>query len=104
MMKREMKSQMAFQNKMRKLKEQELNKYTQQASSFTNISQLGSDAVKNTANTSQNQDDLPRINSTSAVSEHAPVKEAEAVEVNETDFWTSGEIMDDQLFEFLMND
>uniref|UniRef100_A0A7S3QDX4 HTH myb-type domain-containing protein n=1 Tax=Chaetoceros debilis TaxID=122233 RepID=A0A7S3QDX4_9STRA len=102
MMKREMKSQMAFQNKMRKLKEQELNKYTLQTTSFTNIAQLGSDIVNKT--TPQSEDGCLKINSTSAVSEHVPVKEPEAVEVNETDFWTSGEILDDQLFEFLMND
>lgn len=92
MMKRDMKSQMVFQNKMRKLKEQELSKYTQAIESTSDGNAANSGGVpdynmshlsSNADGTSKNDNDAMGIGS---------------------DFWGSEEVLDEKLFEFLMND
>jgi len=96
MMKRDMQSQMAFQNKMRKLKEQELSKYTQAAEVQADHLGIGKD------NASLYLEDNMQ---TAGISTDCAAKaDADALGIGGTDFWTSDEVMDDQLFEFLMND
>ena len=77
MMKRDMQSQMEFQTKMRKLKEQELSKYTQS----TDASYEPYSETPNAASTG----------GTASLGIDA-------------DFWKSDQVLDEQLFEFLMND
>ncbi len=110
MMKREMESQMAFQNKMRKLKEQELNKYTVQATGF-GATVLPSDNLHDGDSGGTKQDDssqrplgVDSAAAATAAAVSAAAKGSETVGVDDADFWTSGEIMDDQLFQFLMNE
>ena len=82
MMMRDMQSQMEFQNKMRKLKEQELSKYTQP--SDTPFDQYAG----TTYDTS---------------SSGATKSGGEGLSID-ADFWQSDQVLDEQLFEFLMND
>lgn len=82
MMKRDMQSQMEFQNKMRKLKEQELSKYTQ--------------------STSDNNSYEPEPGAAAAA---AAVTASITANLGlDTDWLKTDQVLDDQLFEFLMND
>jgi SHAQKYF class myb-like DNA-binding protein len=96
MMKRDMKSQMAFQNKMRKLKEQELSKYTQATESISDIN------AANTSSVPMKSDYI--MNHTSSSGDGAMKNETDAMAMGGSDFWGSEEVLDEKLFEFLMND
>jgi SHAQKYF class myb-like DNA-binding protein len=96
-MKRDMQSQMAFQNKMRKLKEQELSKYTQAA-------EAPSDGLGTLPKGSIPGHLGDNIQTAGASTDGALKSYSDALEIGGTDFWTSDEVLDDQLFEFLMND
>jgi len=97
MMKRDMQSQMAFQNKMRRLKEQELSKYTQAAEAPSeSLGTLPKGSVPGHLGDS--------IQSAGVSTDGALKNYSDALGMGGSDFWTSDEVLDDQLFEFLMND
>jgi myb-like DNA-binding domain, SHAQKYF class len=93
MMKRDMKSQMVFQNKMRKLKEQELSKYTQATESTSDANAASSSSVPdyNIGQLSSNADGTGK-------------NDNDSMAIGGSDFWGSEEVLDEKLFEFLMND
>lgn len=97
MMKRDMQSQMAFQNKMRRLKEQELSKYTQAA-------EAPSDSLGTLPKGSVPGHLGDNIQTAGVSTDGALKSYSDALGIGGTDFWTSDEVLDDQLFEFLMND
>ena len=99
MMKRDMQSQMTFQNKMRKLKEQELSKYTIPR---TDVTSDGMDSSKPSSVAPKQEAHLQSTVTTST--DGAAKSGGEAIGLVDVDFWKSDEILDDQLFEFLMND
>mmetsp|Transcript_562 Transcript_562/g.997 ORF Transcript_562/g.997 Transcript_562/m.997 type:complete len:555 (+) Transcript_562:158-1822(+) len=96
MMKRDMKSQMVFQNKMRKLKEQELSKYTQATESTTDANAANSSS---SAPYDYNVGHLP-----SQGGDGTGKNDNDAMAMGGSDFWGSEEVLDEKLFEFLMND
>ena len=131
LIKREMQSQMAFQNKMRALKQQELNKYSKTGMDNNNNmnnmagSDLGHDHATNmTSDTRQslNTDPLPQqqVRRSTNKKQHTSQEyqgAGEAAGANtsatgtreqsvslgeEDDFWNTS-VVDDELFDFLMN-
>jgi hypothetical protein len=109
MMKQEMRSQMSFQTKMRKLKEQELNKYKSDGTSlgphFPSHPPMQPETLP--ANSSEQHD----VHSDQAASggnnyRQSSVRKSSCDSIGhiDEDFWKSDEVLDDQLFEFLMND
>jgi len=104
LMKLEMQNQMAFQNKMRKLKEQELSKYTSQASNDRSSKDAASDY--NTADgASKNWERY--TNDTAVAASHEGNNEiatsgerSGSIAVND-EFWNSEGVDEDLLFEFL---
>lgn len=87
MMKREMQNQMAFQNKMRGLKQQELNKFLVDGHDVL-------DAGHNLMHGSLEQ----------APSDGSPMRRPASASIgNAEDFWNT-DVMDEQLFEFLMSE
>lgn len=113
MMKREMKSQMSFQTKMRKLKEQELNKYKTESSTsgaqipYSSPLRPSSSATTHTLEQRNLRDVNNEVASPSGNvyrSTSDKKDRADSIENIGDDFWKSDEVLDDQLFEFLMND
>ncbi|KAL3791602.1 hypothetical protein HJC23_012192 [Cyclotella cryptica] len=106
-MKQEMKSQKAFQNKMRALKQVELNKYSgrEQSVSQSNVSYHGEDYVHESL--SQPNSTLMGGDGRSEMKDeehehnvsHSPLHHDEGLD---HDFWNSQEV-NDQLFDFLMD-
>lgn len=109
MMKQEMRSQMSFQTKMRKLKEQELNKYksdgTSSAPHFSSNPPAPPQSL--TANSSEPHD-LNGDRATNGGNNYrqSSVRKSSCDSIGniDEDFWKSDQVLDDQLFEFLMND
>jgi len=133
MMKREMQNQMAFQNKMRALKQQELNKYTKvpgdehQQSPEGGSHHLVSFQMDHQQNTSEQLSDTEQRQGHSAHQPNDQQQDGAGVENGDAqtqasgeaavdgrqrlpsfsmgggeDFWNA-DVMDDQLFEFLMD-
>lgn len=95
MMKRDMQSQMVFQNKMRQLKDQEMRKYTTMAQGTTATTDTNINSISNVQLAGQEEVFIPQ--NTSAVTAHD-------TDLSGVDIWGEDEIMDEQLFSFLMND
>ncbi len=122
LIKREMQSQMEFQNKMRALKQQELNKYTSKTgmdndSNNNNMNSVaGSDSVHdhNTSDTRQSINNNDRTNNKNhheyqgageagGADTSAASNREHGVSLGEEDeFWNTS-VVDDELFDFLMN-
>jgi SHAQKYF class myb-like DNA-binding protein len=107
-MKQEMKSQKAFQNKMRALKQVELNKYggRQGSTSQSNVSHHSEEFYRESS--AQPTHHLVTGESTGEVTDqathehhmsHSPLNHEEGID---HDFWNSGDV-NDQLFDFLMD-
>ena len=95
MMKRDMQSQMVFQNKMRQLKDQEMRKYTTMAQGTTAITDTNINSMNNVQPVGQEEVLMPQ--NTSAATTHD-------TDLSGVDIWGEDEMMDEQLFSFLMND
>ena len=125
LIKREMQSQMEFQNKMRALKQQELNKYTSKPGMDNNSnnnnntmnSVAGSDSVHdhNTSDTRQSisNSNNDRTNHNKKHQDYQGAGEAGGADTSsnrehgvslgeEDEFWNTS-VVDDELFDFLMN-
>ena len=125
MMKREMQNQMAFQNKMRALKQQELNKYrrTEETGDVLQDQQYHAHSVDHQPPDQQQQHTptnhavldgkQPSVQfadqvfqgagETAGADESTNRERSRALSIGTDDFWNS-DVVDDQLFEFLMND
>jgi SHAQKYF class myb-like DNA-binding protein len=115
MMKREMQNQMAFQNKMRALKQQELNKYKNVSSEFK---EDGKEKVEDMhASITMKQDDEDSkateaaeryqgagetAGADSSSGTHARSRSGGMPMGGSDEFWNT-DVVDEQLFEFLMN-
>jgi len=98
MMKREMEYQMVFQNKMRALKQQELDKYKGQ-----NEQEGGVSAATEAGGGKELMSNLPASQPEAADDGEAPRSRQREVSIGAAeDLWNT-DIVDDQLFEFLMN-
>jgi hypothetical protein len=114
MMKREMQNQMALQNKMRSLKEQELAKYKNNAASAPAANKYPYISSSGEQPSGNNKDDPQLAPAESArmqgAGESAGHDVSEGVHErphglsfgNSDDFWNT-DVVDEQLFEFLMN-
>lgn len=110
MMKQEMRSQMSFQTKMRKLKEQELNKYKSDGTSSGPHSSSNPQIASSQAITSSSfephdaNDDRPGSGGNNYRQSSVRKSSCDSIGNIDEDFWKSDEVLDDQLFQFLMND
>jgi len=97
-MKRDMLEQMEFQTKMRKMKEQEISKY----SHYEDVPSDGMGIARGTAAAIKVGDDAGHV--AGAPTDGAMKGGTEAIGMTDAEFWKSDEVLDDQLFELLMND
>lgn len=114
MMKREMQNQMAFQNKMRALKQQELNKYHKMggaASPGATDQMLPPDemtatpidgAARDAEHQSKQQQEYQRAGETGGADAAGRDRSQSMSLRDEDDFWNTA-VVDDELFDFLMN-
>ncbi len=131
MMKQEMKSQMAFQNKMRALKQIELSKYGAKAPKSTDIGAVDDSAIKKLASGEEtstgnhpdenhgqtfienshlshqhqqhSQEEHAENEESQGDDHHSPLRERSLSDNPEQEFWNAGDV-DDQLFDFLMDE
>jgi hypothetical protein len=98
MMKREMENQMVFQNKMRALKQQELQKYHKMAGKSEEA-----EKVTTTDMPSQHDHQGAGENVTSANAQRDRTHSMSMMTGGDDEFWNT-DVVDEHLFEFLMND
>ena len=114
-MKREMQSQMQFQNKMRALKQQELNKYKKpngsddQAAKDDKESELAESAHlgANAVTEEQESEMFMRYQGAGEAPENmvdsGPSGKERCLSIGNADEFWNTDVVDEQLFEFLMN-